>query len=173
MNKKTIKNIIIILSVLIIIMPLFFLFVLKNDANVDMDHNSNVKQNYDVETKYTNIFISYIPIRVQTIPRVENITLGIDTGTEEINIGVISANTPVRKKLDFANNEDVSIKVIMTIEGNISEYIVIDRNKFIIYPKETESQIINFVGAPENLNLSGTIIVKLIVPKYPSLLWVY
>lgn len=165
---------ILVALLLLVLITITAIFVVKNDANVQLNfENKNTTQDDYFEKKYADIYVSNIPIRVQTVPRDGNITLGIDTGTKNINFGIVNVRTPVRKKLDFSNDRNVPVKVKMTTSGNISEYISIKAPTFIIEPGTKEEKIINFTGCPESLNLSGTILVKMIIPKYPALLWIY
>lgn len=150
-----------------------FFIAIQNDAKVDLNLKNNIKQDYHFEKKYTDIYASVIPILIQTVPREENIMLGIDTGINKINFGIVNVRTPVRKKLDFTNNKEIPVKIILKTKGNITQYIKLRKTEFIIEPNSTKEEIINFTGCPVPANLTGILIVKMIVPKYSSLLWIY
>ncbi|MCK5039352.1 MAG: hypothetical protein KAR87_00075 [Candidatus Aenigmarchaeota archaeon] len=165
---------ILVAFLLLALITIAAIFVVKNDANVKLTfENKNTTQEDYFEKKYADIYVSNIPMMVQTVPRDGNISLGIDTGIEKLNFGIVNVRTPVRKKLDFSNDQNVPVKVIMTTSGNISEYISIKTPKFVMEPGTKEEKILNFTGCPDGLNLSGTVLVKMIIPKYPALLWIY
>ena len=165
---------ILVAFLLLVLITTAAIFAVKNDANVTLNfENKNTTQEDYFEKKYADIYVSNIPMMVQTVPRDGNISLGIDTGREKLNFGIVNVETPVRKKLDFSNDQQVPVKVIMTTSGNMSEYMAIKKPKFVMGPGTKEEKIINFTGCPESRNLSGTVLVKMIIPKYPALLWIY
>jgi len=100
--------------------------------------------------------------------------LGISNDPTEFNFGVVPENVTVRKILNLKNNENFDSVIKISISGNISKYIKLENNDFILKSKENKQLMVTFNAARIGY-YTGEMEIYLITPKYeflaPLSLW--
>ena len=93
-------------------------------------------------TNYSTLFFNYKIIRypssVEIEPEEENETLlGFVTDSWNLNFGIIPGDGSfIKRNIEIANLEEVNIKIILKVYGNMSSLIFFRKNNFVLKPNE-------------------------------------
>ena len=100
--------------------------------------------------------------------------LGISNDQTEFNFGVVPENITVKKILNLKNNENFDSLIKIYINGDISDYIYVGEENFVLKSKEGK-QIEIIFNATKIGYYTGEIEVYITTPKYgflaPLSLW--
>lgn len=99
----------------------------------------------------------------------QNIKIGISSDTDVIDFGQIYENMSSRKYINVTGNKyDYKVKVY--VSGNISEFVNIEKNNFILEKNQATAIPILFSGnKPGNYNGEVKVVFKRV--KYPIFNW--
>jgi len=100
--------------------------------------------------------------------------LGISNDPTEFNFGIVPENITVKKILNLKNNENFDSLIEIHIDGNISDYIKVEEENFLLKGKENKQIDITF-NATKIGYYTGEVEVYITTPKYeflaPLSLW--
>lgn len=97
-----------------------------------------------------------------------NIT-AFELGTGRLDFGAISENQIASRKLIIKNNNDKEVRVKIKSSGDISEFLTIDKNNFLIKPNSTEEVTFEIrLNRPLEMNkrYKGEIIIEIKSQKF-------
>ena len=101
-------------------------------------------------------YYGFIIIRIEEIG-MELVTgnrIGFNTNREALNFGTVYPGSESRRKLLITNNNDFPVEVIIENSGNLSPWVSVERNSFIVYPEE-ETGVWYTVSAPRDAPYSA------------------
>lgn len=94
--------------------------------------------------------------------------IGVSNNPDELNFGVLPVNLSIIKLLYLKNNEETKAVVKLAINGNISGFVEVTEECFILESKENKQVKLLFNGAKKG-NYIGKINIDIITPKYAIL----
>ncbi len=92
----------------------------------------------------------------------ENVTVGISSDTFELNFGRIPLNGTSTKFVSINYNSTTPAKIILQTSGNISKYILFEKNNFIIEKSDKFGVLVN---GTEYGNYTGVLTIKIKKPR--------
>ncbi|MBI4895558.1 MAG: hypothetical protein HY831_03630 [Candidatus Aenigmarchaeota archaeon] len=92
----------------------------------------------------------------------ENVTLGISNDNFELNFGRIPLNGKSTKFVSISYNSTTPSKIHLETTGNISKFIILEKNDFIIEKSDKFGIIAN---GTEYGNYTGTLIINIKKPR--------
>lgn len=92
----------------------------------------------------------------------ENVTVGISSDTFELNFGRIPLNGTSTKYISINYNSTTPAKVVLETKGNISKFLILEKNNFIIEKNERFGILAN---GTEYGNYTGTLTIKVKKPR--------
>jgi hypothetical protein len=101
---------------------------------------------------YSDMFFSYTEIRypakveVVKMENSDNITLGIDVGTDEFDFSRLAAGSSVRKTITLSSRDNLPSKIIAEARGNIAPMIRFEKNNFVITGNDTLPLVMDSAG---------------------------
>ena len=75
--------------------------------------------------------------------------VGLNINSSAIYFGKVTKGTTAERRVNFTNNYKFPVKVEINTGGNISEFVSVSENQFIIYPGE-EKNIIYYAKPHED-----------------------
>ena len=78
--------------------------------------------------------------------------IGFDLNKTALTFGLIQPGESATREINLANNFNKRVKIIFKSKGNISDFIIVSQNDFIMNPNETKT-IIFSVFPPKNISL--------------------
>lgn len=167
-TTKFIRYSIAALIVIILIITSLLVYIAKSDTSLDTPDAFVQNQTSKViEKKYFTIVLNRIPLSAQAYDPANNelnYTLGIDASQDRLNFGVIPINAPAKKALKLSNTRNGPVKVRANIYGNISKYISLEDNNFILESTEKKDIMVHFTGAESQGTYKGELDVMIIIP---------
>lgn len=114
-----------------------------------------------------NFLFKHLEIHYQTkasvLPFLEKVGVSVDI--DKIDFGIAAKGMQIRKVLNVTNSETLLAKVKVKVIGNISKFVKIEPNNFLLSPNNTQAITLEFFGK-EIGNYTGEIAVRIEVPKY-------
>ncbi|MFH0798005.1 MAG: hypothetical protein V1906_01190 [Candidatus Woesearchaeota archaeon] len=77
-------------------------------------------------------------------------SMGIDIGTDMIRFGGINPGGGSTRTFSLSNDYDMNVRVMMSVYGDLKDYVSFSDNNFILKPKEARSIDIS-VGIPKEM----------------------
>ncbi len=126
-----------------------------------MSMQNDVKRvEYDLKANVTDIRIND-----------SKMLLGVSNDINELNFGAIPVNVSPQKFLDLKNNEPTQVLIEIHIDGNISEYIGLTDENFILDSGDAKQVGLTFYATKKGI-YKGKIYVDAIIPTYKSLAFI-
>jgi len=168
---SNVRKIFVGLTITVLLLTMVFVYIAKTDTALDAPEIFVQNQTSKViDKKYFNIVLSRIPLNSEVYDPSDldmNYTLGADISQDKLNFGIIPINAPATKSLKLSNNRDGDIKIKIITYGNISQYIALEKNNFILKPNKEEDLNVYFKGAESAGILKGELDVMIIIPNSP------
>lgn len=105
-------------------------------------------------------FNSFMTIDIKELNmriKVEDV-IGINVENSSLNFGKSYPGSLVYRKVNLTNNHDFKVKIKILNTGDISDFVYVSENNFILNPDEIK-QVIYYVDLPKNIeyrNYTGT-----------------
>lgn len=155
-------------SIIILLTTGILFYSVKNDLNTEFPSSfvkNQTAQQY--ETNYFSVVLNRIPISAMTYDPENNdmnYSLGFDVSSERLNYGIMPINSPSAKTVKMANDYGAPAKVKARSHGNISNYISLGENNFILNANQKKEIYVRFDGAESNGTYDGELEVRIIIP---------
>ena len=96
---------------------------------------------------YQNFIVwdkQYVDLRL----KVRGFLIGVNTDTDAVNFGAVPAGSAGERKINITNTDMMPHKIMIKAHGNISSWIAVSDNGFVLGPQETK-EISVFAEVPE------------------------
>lgn len=159
------------LTITVLLITVIFFYIAKTETALNAPEIFVQNQTSKIiEKKHFNIVLSRIPLNAEVYNPDDpdmDYTLGVDASQDKLNFGIIPINAPSTKSLKLSNDRDGDIKIKIITYGNISQYIALEKNNFILKPNKEKDLKVYFKGAGSTGTLKGELDVMIIIPKSP------
>ncbi len=159
------------LTIAVLLITVIFFYIAKTETALNAPEIFVQNQTSKIiEKKHFNIVLSRIPLNAEVYNPDDpdmDYTLGVDASQDKLNFGSIPINAPSTKSLKLSNDRDGDIKIKIITHGNISQYIALEKNNFILKPNKEKDLKVYFKGAESTGTLKGELDVMIIIPKSP------
>ncbi len=128
----------------------------------------NIETTEILNTKYFTVVLRRFPLSAQTYNpdnNTMNYSLGIDASQDRLNFGIIPIGAPSSKQLKLANDRADRIKIKSDIYGNISKYITLEDNNFILDSAQKKDLLVQFSSTEPESTFAGELDVMVLIPS--------
>jgi len=167
--KNIIQNMILIVIIIISIISIAIYFIALNSPLIEpLDQLAN--KTYE---KYENSIFTYEVIRFPTFVDIidftdDDLTIGISNDPYNLGFGIIPVGSMGKRVIRVDNNETIPSKVKIMKNGNISSFLEIGEDVFVLGMNETKSVDVQLKTGEDTEIGTYTGVIDLIIvkPKY-------
>ena len=173
-NSFDLLEVVILKKISIIILLILgfatLVFFIRNSENQTDKLNSTVTPGVREGYFFGTMTVKYPIFGEVVIPENDSdIPLGVAVQTYELNFGRAPKEMNVSKMLNLSNSRFTPVKFLVESYGNISKFLYIPKEKFIIPSNMDEKLTITF-DTRQPGNFTGELIVRVVYPKYEWLI---
>ena len=124
----------------------------------------SLEQNSSYFEKSHNLFFEYDSVSYSTSVDIgdsaDEITIGFDTGTHNIDFGIALAGSSTNRRfVTLSNSNEKKARVFIEKSGNISEFVSFSYDSFVLMPGQEKNITIELYGSGmQTGSYSGSII---------------
>ena len=115
-----------------------------------------IDQRSDMFFTYTTV---KYPAKVEVLVPTGNLTIGFNTGTNELDFGRVETGSSVKKWLNLTITDEKTSRITLKSKGDISPLLIFGKNDFLLSGKDSISVTMN-AGSPGKYTGEVAVVVQ-------------